>query len=191
MTEESGATLAPRPSAMQRLARKLVRWRLLDSKFRHNKGRYVAQAAGAAFCILVVLLALDAVRQTVLIASLGASCFIAFAVPRSYASRPRALLGGYFAGTLVGCSLSLLVGWADPWISLDPGTLKIIGGAIATGLSFFIMVTTDTEHPPAAALALGYVLNDWDAGTVLVVFAGIVVLSLIKEAVRPKLMDLM
>jgi len=191
VSEESGRPLASRPTALQRLARKLVRWRLLDSKFRHNKVRYVAQTAGAALCILVVLLALDSVRQTVLIASLGASSFIAFAVPRSYASRPRALLGGYFVGTLVGCGLSLAVTWAVPWIALEPGTLRIVGGAIATGLSFFIMVTTDTEHPPAAALSLGYVLNAWDAGTVLVVFAGISMLSVVKEVVRPKLMDLM
>lgn len=191
MSDESGPSLAPKPTGLRRLARQLVRWRLLDSKFRHNKARYIAQTAGAALCILVVLLALDSVRQTVLIASLGASTFIAFAVPRSYASRPRALLGGYFVGTLIGCGLSLAVAWLTPMIALDPATLRIVGGAIATGLSFFIMVTTDTEHPPAAALSLGYVLNDWDAGTVLVVFAGIAMLSLVKELVRPRLMDLM
>jgi CBS-domain-containing membrane protein len=191
VSDDSGPSTAPRPTLLQRLARKLVRWHLLDSKFRHNKARYVAQATVAALCILVVLLVLDSVRQTVLIASLGASSFIAFAVPRSYASRPRALLGGYFVGTLVGCGLSLAVSWAAPSIPLDPGTLKIVGGAVATGLCFFIMATTNTEHPPAAALALGYVLNDWDAGTVLVVFAGIFALSLTKEAVRPKLMDLL
>ena len=51
-------------------------------------------------------------------------------------------------------------------------------------------MTTETEHPPAAALALGYVLNEWDGGTVLVVLAGATALSLIKEALRNRLMDL-
>ena len=52
------------------------------------------------------------------------------------------------------------------------------------------MVVTRTEHPPAAALALGLVLNEWDLLTLAVVMAGIVALSLIKRLVLPMLLDL-
>jgi len=49
---------------------------------------------------------------------------------------------------------------------------------------------TDTEHPPAAALALGFVLNEWDMFALLVVLSGIVLITGIKEAIKPKLLDL-
>lgn len=167
------------------------RWRLVDAKFRQHKGRYVAQCLGATATILVVLLVLDSVEQTVIIASLGASAFIAFAVPRSYASRPRAMIGGYCVGALAGCSVSLLMSALASGAGLPLHTLNVVGGALASGLAFFIMVVSDTEHPPAAALAIGFLLNEWDWLTVAVVLAGIVALSLVKEAFRQQLMDLL
>jgi len=55
----------------------------------------------------------------------------------------------------------------------------------------FVMVTTNTEHPPGAAIALGFVLNEWDIMTVVVVLAGISAISLVKELVRDRLIDLL
>jgi CBS-domain-containing membrane protein len=55
----------------------------------------------------------------------------------------------------------------------------------------FAMVVTKTEHPPAAALALGLVLNEWDLLTIGVVMAGIAGLSIFKRMVLPLLMDLL
>jgi len=174
----------------ERLARATVRWRLVDSKFRHNKLQYVLQTLLAVITIMVVLLALDSVQQTVLIASLGASTFIAFAMPRSYPSRPRYMIGGYCVGTVVGCLLSLLsIGLADQ-VGLDRRTTQIVCGAVATGLAFFLMVLTDTEHPPAAALALGYVLNEWQLDTVVVVLGGVTALAVVTQLFRARLMDL-
>ena len=66
----------------------------------------------------------------------------------------------------------------------------IVFGALATGLAMFLMVVTKTEHPPAAALALGLVLNEWTALTLLVVVVGVVTLSICKRMVLPHLMDL-
>ena len=54
----------------------------------------------------------------------------------------------------------------------------------------FTMVVTRTEHPPAAALALGLVLNEWSLLTLLVVLAGVIGLSIIKQLVMPALLDL-
>lgn len=56
----------------------------------------------------------------------------------------------------------------------------------------FLMVVFLCEHPPAAALALalGLVLNEWDAVTLLVIMTGIVALSIIKRVVMPLLTDL-
>lgn len=173
-----------------RLNRFAERWGLIDSKFRQNKLRYVLQTLLAAITMMVVLLLLDEVEQTVLIASLGASAFIAFAMPRSYPSRPRYMIGGYCVGTVVGCLLSLLAGFLAGQLGVNPRAVQIVCGAVATGLAFFLMVVTDTEHPPAAALALGYVLNEWQLDTVLVVLGGVTALTAIKQLFRSRLMDL-
>jgi len=179
---------------MQSLGRKIarwaVRWRLVDAKFRHNKRRYFLQTLLSVITVMAVLLVLDSVAHTVLIASLGASAFIAFAVPRSFPSQPRYMLGGYCVGTAVGCLLSWIAGWLAGGVGLDPRLTQLVCGAVAMGLAFFLMVLTDTEHPPAAALALGYVLNEWDWGTVGVVMAGIAMLVVVKQIFREKLMDL-
>jgi CBS-domain-containing membrane protein len=132
---------------------------------------------------------LDAVTQTVLIASLGASAFIAFAVPRSLHSDPRHLIGGYLVGLVSGVamsSLDALIATSGAW----DHAVMIIFGALAISLAMFSMVVTRSEHPPAAALALGLVLNEWDLATLLVILSGVILLSVIKQIVLPMLLDL-
>lgn len=67
----------------------------------------------------------------------------------------------------------------------------IIFGALATSTAMFVMVVTRTEHPPAAALALGLVLNEWNLLTLVVVLGGVIGLSILKRLVLPMLMDLL
>ena len=70
-------------------------------------------------------------------------------------------------------------------------TVMVFFGALATALAMFFMVVTKTEHPPAAALALGLVLNPWDLMTLFVVITGVVALSIFKQLILPMLMDLL
>ncbi len=165
--------------------------RYCDDKFRTHWVRYVGQSLMAAISVLVVLLILDSVKQTVLIASLGASAFLACTLPCSQYSRPRYLIGGYLVGMVVGGTSFLLASWLAETAMLDMHQAQIVFGALATGMAMFLMVVTDTEHPPAASLALGFVLNEWDALTVLAVLSGIVALTSIKEVLKPRLMDLL
>lgn len=163
----------------------------LESRLgRENIKRYAVQCSLAAVFVLILLLVLDAVTQTVLIAAFGASSFIAFAVPRSQHSSPRYLVGGYLVGIFAGTVMSSLLtafGIAD---IVFAHSVMILFGALATGIAMFLMVATKTEHPPAAALALGLVLNEWDGLTLVVVLVGVVALSLFKRLVLPLLMDL-
>jgi CBS-domain-containing membrane protein len=155
-----------------------------------NVRRYAIQCSLATLVVLVLLIALDTVTQTVLIAALGATTFIAFAVPRSLVSSPRCLIGGYLVGMLAGSTMSTLnssLGIADPVMAQ---VALIVFGALATGIAMFVMVVTKTEHPPASALALGLVMNEWDPLTLLLILVGVSVLSLCKRIVRPHLMDL-
>lgn len=164
----------------------------LDRRLRtENIKRYALQCCMAAVVVLILLIVLDAVTQTVLIAALGASSFIAFAVPRSMVSSPRCLIGGYLVGIITGAVMSIL----DKSLAFSDATIaheSLIGfAALATGLAMFLMVVTKTEHPPAAALALGLVLNEWDPLTLGVVVVGVVALSVLKRLVLPHLMDLL
>jgi len=68
--------------------------------------------------------------------------------------------------------------------------IMIVFGALAISVAMFTMVVTRTEHPPAAALALGLVLNEWDLLTLVVVLVGVIGLSIIKQIVTPVLMDI-
>lgn len=140
--------------------------------------------------MLVLLLVLDAVTQTVLIAALGASSFIAFAVPLSLHSNPRHMIGGYITGMVSGCTMSYLYTALNLTSAFGASAGLIVAGAFATSIAMFLMVVTRTEHPPAAALALGLVLNEWTPLTVVVVLGGVAGLCIIKRAVLPMLMDL-
>jgi CBS-domain-containing membrane protein len=157
---------------------------------RESFKRYALQCGLAGFVVLVLLLILDAVTQTVLIAALGASAFIAFAVPRSPHSGPRSMIGGYAIGMVAGCLMATLESAMNVQGVGAAHAVMVVFGAMAISFAMFAMVVTRTEHPPAAALALGLVLNEWDLLTLAVVMAGIVALSLTKRLVLPMLLDL-
>ncbi len=169
----------------------ITRFGLNDRLRKDNIKRYAIQCTLAAAVVLILLLMLDAVTQTVLIAALGASSFIAFAVPRSLVSSPRCMVGGYIVGIIAGTLMSTLNVAFDFSDTVVAHTSLIIFAALATGIAMFIMVMTRTEHPPAAALALGLVLNEWSSLTLLVVVGGIVALSISKQLILPWLMDLL
>ena len=172
--------------------RKLIKRLNLDDRLRReNLNRYFLQCTLAFVVVLILLLVLDAFTQTVLIAALGASTFIAFAVPRSLHSDPRHMIGGYLVGILAGSLMGTLNASMNISDAAIAHSVMIIFGALATGFAMFIMVVTKTEHPPAAALALGLVLNEWDLLTLVVVIAGVVALSIFKRLVLPMLMDLL
>ena len=149
------------------------------------------QCSLAGAVVLVLLLALDTVTQTVLIAALGASAFIAFAVPLSLHSSPRHMIGGYVVGILAGCLMSTLFSSIDVSSAFVTNAAMIVFGALAMSTAMFFMVVTRTEHPPAAALALGLVLNEWSGTTIVAVLAGVIALSIFKRMVLPVLMDLL
>lgn len=74
-----------------------------------------------------------------LMASLGASCVLAFGLPDSPLAQPRNIVGGHLLATLVG--LLVLHTLGDAWWA----------GAIAVGLALALMQQTRTLHAPAGA----------------------------------------
>jgi CBS-domain-containing membrane protein len=66
----------------------------------------------------------------------------------------------------------------------------IVFGAIAVGISIFIMAVTNTEHPPAAGISLGLVINPWSLVTIIFILCAIIWLAVIRKILKPYLMDL-
>ena len=146
----------------------------------------------SVFVLGNLLLFLDVESHPAVLGSLGASSFIAFAMPEAQVSRPRFLIGGYIVGIIVGTVfffLSQFLLSANLDISEDVALPML--AAAAVGFSIFVMVVFDLEHPPASGLALGLVINEWSIRTLVVVLCGIMLLSGLKSILRPMLKNLL
>ncbi len=164
---------------------------IFDVKFRQNKKEYILQSLLATAATFVVLLLLDVISNAAVIAALGASAFIAFTMPGRTTSSPRVLIGGYLVGIFVGCVcyyLSIIPVFQN--IEFLAKNSNVIFCSLSVGLSVFLMVVTNTEHPPAAGLAMGLFLNKCEGRAILVVTIGIVCLVVIKTLLRPVLKNL-
>jgi CBS-domain-containing membrane protein len=58
------------------------------------------------------------------------------------------------------------------------------------GTAIFVMCITDTEHPPAAGIALGMVLNPWNLLTLAVIAGSILIMTAVKVIFGRLLYDL-
>jgi CBS-domain-containing membrane protein len=165
---------------------------LIDDKFKGNKLRYILQSLLAMVAVFIILMVLDAIRNAAIIAALGASSFIAFTMPHARSSRPRYLIGGYLVGMVSGCLCRFVIGGTGIIARYpDSNVPYIIFGAIAVGIAIFVMAITNTEHPPAASLALGLVLNGCEPRVLLLILIGISSLTVIKILAKPVLRNLL
>lgn len=166
--------------------------RLLDPEFRQHLRPAVLQCGLATLVLMACLALFDVVVHTTLMASLGATAFILFTMPHRRASRARYVVGGYIVGAAVGVAFGLLYQWVGPADGGWAARMEAVAfGGLAVGLSIFIMVITDTEHPPAAAVALGFVISPWTPGLPLVLVGAVAALVALRNALRPKMRDLL
>lgn len=159
-----------------------MRW--IDPKFKGNRFNYMVQSLMALVVVFVMSLFMDMFAQTTIIASLGATVFIVFTMPHKNVSRGRYLFGGYTIGLVVGVSCT--------WLMVsDVVFMKSLVMALAVGLAIFLMVVTNTEHPPAAAIALGVVVDGVSITTVIVIYSCLTILYIGKKIMNRWLIDLM
>ena len=117
-----------------------------------SHGDKLISAAGAALAItMVIAIAIwrldDAVDQILVIASMGASAVLLFAVPHGALSQPWSVVTGHLLSALIGVSCAR-------WIP-HPA----LAGAFAVGLSVLAMTYLRCIHPPGGATALTAVLG--------------------------------
>jgi CBS-domain-containing membrane protein len=146
---------------------------------------YLWQSLLATAVIFLIILLFNA-DNNILIASLGATTFIVFAMPNSITANPRNLIGGYLLGVLSGV-LFLPI---QRCVFIDPLVCHSMVYALAVGLSIFIMVITDTEHPPASGISLSIAMTGFEFSVIGTVIASAVALSLCHTLLKNKLHDL-
>jgi len=154
-------------------------------EFRQHWKNYVLQSFLATLTLFVALHVFT-LQQGIVVASLGASAFIVFAMPDSLAARAKHVVGGHCVGLLSGLAcLSISGPVANP-----PAPYAVAICAVAVGLSIFVMVVTDTEHPPAAGTAMGIVMMGCSWRTAVGVIASAALLAVAHRLLRPYLRDL-
>lgn len=158
----------------------------VDKKFKSNKGYYIFQCTLVVVILAVLFSMLDFLFDTVLVAALGATSFIVFTGPFKEISKARYVIGGYAIGIIVG----LIFFNAFEWLSIAHGLFPVFS-ALSVGVSMFLMVVFDFEHPPAAGVSLGLMMNGGSIYSVVVALVGILFVLLMRRLLSKLLIDLL
>lgn len=113
----------------------------------------IGAGVGLTLCTFLVRLTMVPVNADgpdptlLLIAPLGATAMLAFAVPSSQLAQPWSAIVGNTVSALVGVAVVLTV--SEPWLALG----------LSVTLAMIAMMLLRATHPPAAGVALGTVLT--------------------------------
>ena len=143
---------------------------------------YIFQSLLATYAMFMALLLLNIQKRPIIVASIGATAFIVFTMPKDHPAKSRNVIGGHMVGLLCGSLCALI-----PHSIFLPSMLVY---SFAVGLAFFVMVVIDMEHPPAAGTALGIVINGFSLNASIGVMICAIILSLIRRFAKQYLKDL-
>jgi len=142
---------------------------------------YLYQSLLATVVVFIVLLLLTA-EHAVVIASIGATAFIVFTMPRNITAKPRRVIGGHLIGLLSGSLCALI---PQPSIFYS-----IIAYSLAVGIAIFLMVALDVEHPPSGGTALGIAITGFSPNVAIAVLTSSITLALAHRFCKRFLKDL-
>jgi len=163
-----------------------MRIHILDDKLREGWAKYyITQAILAFIVFFICLLFLVHIFTGILAAAIGASAFIVFAIPENTTATPRAVIFGHAICGLVGGMTYLADVFPD-----NPPVNYAFKASLAFFIGFFLMVITDTEHPPAASTAVGFALDGFKVDVYAFVILAAVLLALAKILLKRYLRDL-
>jgi len=142
---------------------------------------YIYQSLLATIVIFIILLLLN-LEHVVVIASIGATAFIVFTMPRNITAAPRRVIGGHIVGFICGSAFA--------FIPHPTALTAIIIYSLAVGTTVFLMVALDVEHPPAGGTALGVAITGFSTSVMVAVLTSSIVLSLAHRFFKKYLKDL-
>ena len=167
-------------------------WYLFDKNLKPKMKNYLFQCGLAILSLIVILMVQNALFSEAIVVSVASAAFTIFVFPDSIASTPRRVIGGQIAAILAGAIFFTVL--HIPMLETAAETMNVVpsvAAALAVGLSILIMVATNTEHPPAAGVALGIVIDPWQWSAIAFVLVGALALSIIRAALRPKMINLL
>jgi CBS-domain-containing membrane protein len=151
------------------------------SEFRVLWKNYIYQSFFATLVILIVFWLLSA-EEAVIIASIGSTAFIVFTMPKSVTAKSRRVIGGHVTGLLCGTLGAFIIQqWIIPVILIY---------SVTVGLSIFLMVALDFEHPPASGTALGVAISGFSIKVMIAILTSAIILSLAHHYIKKYLRDL-
>ena len=164
---------------------------IIDKSFTRAPKSYIIQGLLAVITLAIILYFVEVLTHAAIVAALGSSTFIVFAMPHSITARPRRLIGGHVVGLLSGtfCYFAFLSGPLGKLVTNWEFTTLFVY-ALAVGLSLFLMTITNTEHPPAAGTALGIVAHVWSYQVVIFILLSAVGLAIVRRFLKGYLRDL-
>jgi len=166
-------------------------WGILDRDFVRNPRAFIVQSLLAVLVGAAILYFVAVLTHAAIVAALGSSAFVVFAIPKSRIAEARRLIGGHVVGVAVGafchfvCVNGLLSGAAA---ELEFVTWVV--GGVAIGLAVFGMTITNTEHPPAGGTALGITVHGWSYQTVIFILACVICLAVFRRLMGRRLVNL-
>ncbi len=151
-------------------------------ELRYHWKPYLFQSLLASASIYLILLVLSIQEHSVIIASLGATSFTVFAMPKNFTANSWNIVGGHLIGVIIGAVCAA--------IPLHIIHYEVGAYALAVGMAMFLMVITDTEHPPAAGTALGMAMQVFSWRIIITTLLSVIVLALIHHFFKRYLRDL-
>ena len=142
---------------------------------------YIYQSLLATAVVFVILFLLN-LEHAVVIASIGATAFIVFTMPRNITAAPRRVIGGHIIGFICGSAFAFI-----PHSTILPAAIVY---SLAVGTTIFLMVALDAEHPPAGGTALGVAITGFSIHVMVAVVTSSVMLSLAHRFCKRFLKDL-
>ncbi len=156
----------------------------MAAEFKMHWKNYVFQSLFATIVLYIVMLYLG-LNESVIIASIGATAFIVFALPQKLIAQPRNVIGGHLVGVIIGAISAVVLRYVP-----DEVFISSLVYAFSVGLAMFVMVVIDAEHPAAAGTALGIAINGFSWNVSATVMISAVILSLIHHFAKSYLRDL-
>ncbi len=160
----------------------LRRYGRIRAEFPRLWKHYLYQSLLATAVVFVILVALT-LENAVVIASIGASAFIVFTMPKSPTAKPRRVIGGHIIGLIAGSACA----------AIPHGSVLAANGvyAVAVGIAIWAMVALDFEHPPAAGTALGVAITGFSFDVMAAVITSTVIMALAHHFCKKFLRNLM
>lgn len=167
-------------------------WFLFDKNLKPKMKNYLFQCGLAILSLIAILMVQSALFSEAIVVSVASAAFTIFVFPDSIASTPRRVIGGQIVAILAGAMFFAIL--HTPALESAAETITLVPSvtaALAVGLSILIMVATNTEHPPAAGVALGIVIDPWQWSAIAFVLIGALGLSIIRVILKPKMINLL